>query len=194
MLVGHPATDGRASEQVRKLGGRMKMSKTLVSVLLVVAASVGWTGDIPDGKLGFALGTYLTIQGKAHKGGPKVNPTSTLVVDTVNGKGLEHPSAVIIEPLVGILPQSGRIVVKGYETGRMVGGLPPGVPRVKGATEPQAVWQFYRTFVITSWAQPKGPARYPGTKRSARHRQRLAEERKRLLEKYRAAEKPGEKR
>jgi hypothetical protein len=165
----------------------MKMGKALVSVLLVVAASVGWAGDIPDGKLGFPLGKYLTIEGKAAEGGFKVNPTCTLVVDTVNGKKLEKPIGVILDPLKGSLPQTGRITVRGYESGRMI-GLPGEVSKAEEIMPPQAGWQFYRTFVITSWVQPKGPV----VPTLAERRKQLAKERRRLLEKYRKQKKAGE--
>jgi len=53
---------------------------------------------------------------------------------------------------------------------------------------PQAGWQFYRTFVITSWVQPKGPVALT----LAQRRKQLAEERRRLLEEYRKQKKAGE--
>lgn len=133
--------------------------KRLVGVLYLVALGVSVDGvgdDIPAGKLGFPLGTYLMIEGETAKTGFKVNPTCTLVVDTVNGKKLDKPTEVVFAELKGSLPQTGRIIVRGYESGKMI-GLPSEVARKENLPEPQAGWQFYRYFVITSWVQPAGP-------------------------------------
>jgi len=117
--------------------------------------------DVPSGKLGFPLGTYLTVEGHAANAGFKVNPTCTLVVDTVNGKRLEQPMPVVVEDLniENPLPQHGRVVIKGYELGKMIGTPPGAIEAAKEAGKdialPQAGWQFYRFFVLTSWVQPK---------------------------------------
>jgi len=117
--------------------------------------------DVPSGKLGFPLGTYLTVEGQAARAGFKVNPTCTLVVDTVNGKRLAQPMPVVVEDLntENPLPQRGRVIIKGYESGKMI-GIPPGAVEAakeagKEIASPQAGWQFYRFFVLTSWVHPK---------------------------------------
>lgn len=133
--------------------------RQVLGLLLLVALgghADGVWDDIPAGKLGFPLGTYLTIEGEAAKPGPKVNSTCTLLVDTVNGKRLDAPVFIWIDSLKGSLPQTGRIVVRGYESGRMV-GVPDEVAEKEHLPEPQAVWHFSRYFVVTSWVQPAGP-------------------------------------
>jgi hypothetical protein len=117
--------------------------------------------EVPMGKLKLPLGTPVTVEGVAAKGAFKVNPTNTLVVDTVNGKKLEHPTSVVIQRLRGSLPQTGRVILKGYEGGAMIGGPPPGVPKREGEMLPQAMWQFYTSFVISSWVEPDGPVDMP---------------------------------
>ncbi len=138
------------------------MKAFLLLILTLVNLSVARAqNDVPLGKLGLPLGTYLTVEGHAAKAGFKVNPTSTLVVDTVNGKRLEQPVAVVLEDLDmnHPLPQHGRVVIKGYESGKMIGTPPGAIEAAKEAGKdiglPQAGWQFYRFFVLTSWVHPK---------------------------------------
>jgi polyhydroxybutyrate depolymerase len=82
-------------------------------------------------------------------------------VDTVNGKRLAQPVSIIVENLnsENSLPQQGRVIIKGYESGRMIGTPPGAIAAAKEAkkeiTMPQAGWQFYRFFVLTSWVQLK---------------------------------------
>ena len=111
---------------------------------------------MPMGRLGFPLGTYLTIEGRRHERGKIAK--GTLMVDTVNGKSIEVPIAVPIENLRGgVLPPDTRCVMRGYESGRMI-GIPGEVARAEGLTVTQAAWQFFRYFVGTSVVQPKSLA------------------------------------
>jgi len=133
----------------------------LIIVTLVVSGVARAQNEVPTGKLGFPLGTYLTVEGEAAKGGFKVNPTCTLVVDTVNGKRLQRPVSIVVENLnmKDPLPQQGRVVIKGYESGKMIGTPPGAIEAAKEAGKniplPQAGWQFYRSFVLTSWVHPE---------------------------------------
>jgi hypothetical protein len=108
---------------------------------------------IPRGSLGHRLGKYLTIEGvraEADQGKVGVN---TLLVDTVNGKKLDTPVGVWVEN-VHPLPKATRCILRGYESGRMIGV--PGEVAEKEHIEPmQARWQFYRYFIVTSVVQPK---------------------------------------
>lgn len=135
------------------------MRSILIVLGLAVIASLGFAADIPSGKLGFPLGTYLTVEGTAAKPGFKVNSTCTLIVETVNGKHLDQPIAIVVEDTGMPLPQEGRIVIRGYESGKMIGTAPAEIDAAKEAgkeiTIPQAAWQFYRFFILTSWVEPK---------------------------------------
>lgn len=100
-----------------------------------------------QGRLGHPLGTYLTIEGMRSEHGK--TGVRTLAVETVNGKSLPEPVGIWIEN-VAELPEGTRVVLKGYESGRMI-GIPPEVmakePRVNGS---QASWQFQTYFLVTS--------------------------------------------
>src|SRR2546425_5049390 len=74
----------------------------------------------PGGVLGDQLGEYLTVEGVRAEGG-KVG-TRTLLVDTVGGKKLAKPVPVWVHNLD--LPAKQRCVLKGYESGEMI-GTPP---------------------------------------------------------------------
>lgn len=105
----------------------------------------------PAGILSNKLGTYLTIEGKRYDGPPvMLNRKRLLVVDTVNGKPLQHPVTVSIKNLS--LPEKQRCVFKGYESGEMI-GLPPAVidaANELGKKVPpiQAGWQWRPHFVV----------------------------------------------
>ena len=135
----------------------------LVSLFLIVG-SLGWCRiaasqevpptegvGIPRGRLGLPLGTYMTIEGiksEAPKSG-----TYILFVDTLDGKKLEKSVSVPLENVHTLL--SGvRYILRGYETGRMI-GVPLEVARKESIPLQQAAWQFYRTFVVTSVVEPK---------------------------------------
>jgi len=107
--------------------------------------------DIPVGRLGYKLGTYLTIEGVRDTKG-KVG-VQTLLVDTINGKKIETPVSVWIDNIES-LPAEKRCVIRGYESGKMI-GVPDEVIKKENLSQPQASWQFYRYFIITSALEPK---------------------------------------
>jgi len=112
---------------------------------------------MPYGILGHPLGSYLTIEGvRAEKG--KVG-AQTLLVDTVNGTKLKSPVSIWVDN-VQALPQGTRCVLRGYESGRIIGqpwayseaakeeGKPP-------PPQPQVGWQFSHYLFVMSVVQPK---------------------------------------
>ena len=106
-----------------------------------------------EGRLGHPLGTYLTIEGiRAEEG--KVG-THSLLVDTVNGAKIAAPVSIWIDNLKNPgLPNAQRCVVRGYESGRMI-GIPDSVLAAEKRNAPQAGWQFNRYFIVTSIVEPK---------------------------------------
>jgi len=80
--------------------------------------------EIPIGKLGYRLGTYLTIEGVPGKG--KFPP---LLVDRIGEYKLKEPVAIVVSNCR--LPLTNRCTLKGFETGGWV-GVPPTVVRVAG--------------------------------------------------------------
>ena len=122
-------------------------------------------GDVvPMGKLGHPIGTYLTIEGvRAEQGKVGVR---TLLADMVNGKKLERPVYVWIDN-IDSLPKEDRCVINGYESGRWI-GTPPDVSAKVHGTEQQALWQFWRFFLIVSADRPKElKEKFPATPRTA---------------------------
>ncbi len=111
----------------------------------------GSDGMIPRGRLGRPLGTYLTIEGYRDSRGMK-RSASSMLVDTVNGVKLGEPIGIHVEN-VKELPESERCILRGYETGRMI-GLPMDVARAENLGAHQAEWQFYRYFLVTSVERP----------------------------------------
>ncbi len=108
---------------------------------------------IHAGRLGYPLGTYLTIEGVRMEEG-KVG-TRTLLVDTINGQKLTEPIGVWIDNVKDPgLPRGTRCVVRGYESGRMI-GLPDAVAKAENLPVPQAKWQFRKYFIMTSVIEPK---------------------------------------
>jgi hypothetical protein len=111
----------------------------------------------PTGKLGSYLGEYLTIEGVRAEVG-KVGK-KTLIVDTVGGKKLDKPIHIWVHNLE--LPAEKRCVLKGYESGEMI-GTPPAViaaAKEQGRTdvgESQAAWQWHSHFVVLIVVEPKG--------------------------------------
>lgn len=134
----------------------MKVTSAFV-VLIACLLSARAEDAIPKGRLGHPLGTYLTIEGVRAEAG-KVG-TQTLLVDTINGKKLDEPIGVWIDN-VASLPKGELCVIKGYESGKMIGTPPAAIEAAKEAgkdiTVPQAGWQFYRFFVMTSSVEPEG--------------------------------------
>jgi hypothetical protein len=113
-------------------------------------------GDVPIGSLGRALGDYLTVEGKRAEGG-KIS-AQTLLIDTVNGKKLKEPTAIEVDN-VRELPKGIRIVLKGYETGKMHGPVPAAIQAAEEAGEvvllPQRGWQWVACFIALSAVEPK---------------------------------------
>lgn len=131
------------------------MSAFVVLVACVLSAHAD--DGIPKGRLAHPLGTYLKIEGVRAESG-KVG-SQTLLVDTINGNKLDQPIGIWIDN-VSSLPKGERCIIKGYETGTMI-GTPPAV--IQAAREagrdialPQAGWQFYRFFIMISSVQPEG--------------------------------------
>ena len=94
IAVGQPAPASRSNFKMKMLGPRQ-----------------------PGGVLGDHLGNYLTIEGVPLDVG-KVE-AGTLLVDTVGGKKLDKPIPVLIRNFR--LPTKQRCVLKGYESGGMIG-------------------------------------------------------------------------
>ena len=108
------------------------------------------TVEPPAGRLGYRIGSYLTIEGTREEDG-KVG-VNTLRVDTIDGYRLDKPIDIWIDNVT--LPSRERCVLKGYETGRWI-GVPDEVLRATESPHPQAVWQFQFYFLATSVEQPK---------------------------------------
>jgi hypothetical protein len=130
--------------------------KTALALLLVLGLGFAKAQDIPTGKLGFPLGTYLRVEG-VRVDGPKY-AGRTLLVETVNGKKLDTPMDIGIEN-VDSLPKVTRCILRGYEMGQMI-GTPPAVVQAakeegKVIPHPQAGWKFYRYFVVLSVVEPE---------------------------------------
>jgi len=111
----------------------------------------------PGGKLGVALGEYVTIEGVRAEEGAFVG-TRTLVADTVGGKKLDKSIRIWVNNLE--LPAKKRCVLKGYESGQMI-GTPPAVheaAKEQGRTvgDVQAAWQWRPHFVALIVVEPKG--------------------------------------
>jgi hypothetical protein len=131
-----------------------------LAILCACSLSVPAHDEIPKGRLGHPLGTYLTIEGVrfgVDKIGKAKIDAHTLLVDTIDGKKLDRPITISIETSAS-LPMRERCVFRGYESGRMV-GVPDGVARAENLPLPAAVWHFHRYFIITSVVQPEGLGR-----------------------------------
>jgi len=133
------------------------MKIALLVFVLVFGVTAVKAQEIPAGRLGHPLGTYLTVEGVRAEKGMKVG-VNTLLVDTLNGKKLDIPIGIWVEN-VDSLPKDTRCILRGYETGSMV-GLPPAVREAakeegKEIGGPQVTWQFRRYFVATSVVEPK---------------------------------------
>ncbi len=130
--------------------------KTSFLLLFVFVASLAGAQDVPAGRLGFPLGTYLRLEGVRVEG-PKYGGR-TLLVDSIDGKKLDTPIDIGIEN-VDALPEERRCILRGYETGQMI-GTPPAVKEAakeegKVIASPQAGWKFYRYFIVLSVVEPK---------------------------------------
>ena len=79
----------------------------------------------PSGMLTDAIGQLITIEGLSPDDAKlKKNGSARFQVDTVNGVKLEKPRKVRVGGLE--IPRNIRCILKGYETGKMV-GTPPAV-------------------------------------------------------------------
>ena len=146
----------------------MRAIPCLAAVALILAAS--WAGGqsavkadpdaagprVPDAVLGGSLGSYLTVEGE------RVNAPMagkrTFLVDTVGGRPLATPVKIWVANVD--LPDSGRCVFKGYESGTMV-GTPPAVlaaaaERGKKVDAGLAVWRWRPEFVALIAVKPDG--------------------------------------
>ena len=98
------------------------------------------TGLRPSGVFG-PLGEYLTVEGVRAEGA--FTGEHTLRIDTVNGQKLNEPIAIWVNNL--LLPPKQRCVLKGYETGQMIGTSPAeveaAIEQKKPAGVSQACWQ-----------------------------------------------------
>lgn len=111
---------------------------------------MNYGNGVPMGLLGFQFGTYLTIEGVRYDDGK--TGICTLLVDTVNNKKLDAPMTIWIEDING-LPEKERCIIRGYETGKMIGM--PSIPEYKNSPLPQFGWQFRRFFVATTVVRPE---------------------------------------
>jgi hypothetical protein len=88
---------------------------------------------------------------------------SFLWVSKVNGKALPEKVGIPIEGFdSSAVPRRTRCVLKGYETGRMVGQPPAVVAAAKEAgrpppPSPAAPWHFSRHFVVLKVVPPNEP-------------------------------------
>ena len=129
---------------------------TSLAILCSFLCAAHASDDIPQGRLGHPLGTYLTVEGVRAESG-KVG-VQTLLVDTINGKKLDEPMGIWIDNVE--LPHGQRCIIRGYESGKMI-GLPFEVAKAENIPLPQAGWQFFRYFIMTSAVQPEGLAKKP---------------------------------
>ena len=110
----------------------------------------------PHGILGDHLGPYLTVEGVRAEG--TFVGRQTLLVDIVNGRRLEKPVHIWVNNL--LLPGEKRCVMKGYESGEMIGKPPAVEAAAKEQGKPvghvQAGWQWKPHFVALIVVEPKG--------------------------------------
>ena len=102
------------------------------------------------------LGSYLTVEGVRING--TFTGNTTLLVDTVGGRKLPKPVSIRVDNLE--LPAMRRCVLKGYESGRMI-GIPPAAraaAREQGREliEVQAAWQWQPYFIALIAVEPAG--------------------------------------
>ena len=134
------------------------MRASLFTLVLMLCIGLAEAQDIPDGGLGHPLGTYLTIEGVRAPQQYMSDTVNTLLVDTVNGKKLDTPVRICVEN-VESLPKDTHCILRGYETGSMI-GTPPAVIEAakedgKDVSLPQVGWQFHRVFIVLSVVEPK---------------------------------------
>ena len=130
------------------------MQLVLLISILALGVTAAKAQEVPAGRLGHSLGTYLRIEGVRAEQNMWGFP---LRVDTVNGKKLEKPIEVWVSNVD--LPKDARCILRGYETGSMI-GTPPAVIEAakedgKDVTVAQAGWQLHRVFIVLSVVEPK---------------------------------------
>src|ERR1035437_8950098 len=132
------------------------MKATLLIFGLIFGIAAASAQEVPAGKLGHPLGTYLRIEG-VRADGFKTGG-HPLLGHTINGKKREKPIAVWVENVESLLTE-GRCILRGYETGRMIGTPPAEIDAAREAGKemsvPQAAWQFRRYFIVKSVVEPK---------------------------------------
>jgi hypothetical protein len=122
----------------------------------------------PGGLLGDPLGTYLTIEGVRSEG-TKIE-TDTLLVDTIDGKKLDKPISLVIhgativnhnlQPARLNLPAQQRCIIKGFESGQMI-GVPPAISAAakeqgwRDVPMSPVLWQWRPHFVALVVVEPK---------------------------------------
>jgi hypothetical protein len=128
----------------------------------------------PGGYFG-DLGKYLTVEGIRAEGA-KVE-SGTLLVDTVDGRKLDQPVPVVVRaqafdatrfdlPTAFVLPARRRCVLKGFESGEMI-GVPAAVrdaARELGRDDvPMSAvdWQWRPYFIALIVVEPKGTELLP---------------------------------
>jgi hypothetical protein len=110
---------------------------------------------IPIGKLGYPMGSFLTLEGVATEHPLFMGPG--FVVDSVNGRKLASSIMVVVEQNAKSprLPKGERCIIRGYESGEMI-GEPEAVYKAENIQiRSQFGWQFYKCFMVTSVIQPK---------------------------------------
>lgn len=122
----------------------------------------------PGGLLHDELGSYLTIEGVLSEGAKA--ETGTLLVDTVNFKKLEKPISIVVRGAIVVnhnlqparldLPAKQRCILKGYESGEMIGVAPAveQAAREKNWREwpmSPTAWRWRTFFVALVVVEPK---------------------------------------
>jgi hypothetical protein len=123
--------------------------------------AAGEPNGAPKGSLNQPLGDYLTIEGITPDQDFKVG--SFLWVSMVNGKALSEKVGIPIDGFdSSAFPRRTRCVLKGYETGRMVGQPPAVVAAAREAGQPAppgppVPWHFAHRFVVLKVVSPDQP-------------------------------------
>lgn len=130
------------------------------------------SGQMPIGRLGFPLGTYLEIEGRrapatqqgiSQQAQARHTLGNRLSVIQVNGRLLKTPVIVEFDARDFNAAKYGdqQFVLKGYETGACA-GRPEEIPEFKDAPVPALAgaltWRFADHFKVTSIVLPTGAA------------------------------------
>lgn len=119
------------------------MKTAWILAVLFSAMALAEADELPDGQLGYPLGSYLIVEGERPMDIPfnaasfspgvpagQMHPHE-LRVDTVNGKKLKRPITVVLTN-AELLGDQTRCVLRGYEVGATV-GIPAEVTRKEKA-------------------------------------------------------------